>query len=765
MATQIEWSDEVLNPFAGCSRVSTVCKNCYAERWAYRLTTMGKPGQHYTGVVQNKNGAISWTGEVKFHPEVLQSIKGNNKIYFVNSMSDMWHEKVDLDWISQCHIAFSKHPENLFLCLTKRAERLGTEGHKVIWPSNVWMGVSVGDKHSLAYLEELRKCPAKTKFVSIEPLIEDLGDFELSEIDWVILGGESGKGARIMEEPWVRRIKDLCDNQNVPLFFKQWGDAQKISSSEGGKGVKRIRPHTIDRKYWLEYPAAHPAVCEKRRLLKKRYGVLLHRQACRKFEPTNVREISLATIDGAIGPMTDGDNSREKKYGEVFTPPELVNEVLDQLPASDWLDPSLTYLDPAMGTGNFLVEVVRRKINGGSTSLQALETTYGIELLPDNTLVARARVLKAAGLWNSAQARELVSKNLRQGDALSSDLENDDYWDSVQEIQFPSGFVIATHNAPYIQDMEALIGITGDPAKQLAAFRANTKRPELKLITSLTNLIQLLKRLEDETSAWASRHNVKELVHDWDRLGPSVQKRTDPIKGILNYVHETTAIATTNVELLKDLLRFSRQGDEADVQEFFVWIERIYWNGLDAQYEFEFDEGRFQEVASRIGYNYKPRSYLSGRFKKTTARDVKEVKDLDKTLPWGTRWTRKDDGTFVSEFPFFAYWTEDPWLERAHKQYAGGLFSSWGTSIRERDHGIGANRQDFINAIHRFARTGDPKADNQAATHFWKCWDWGASRRGADMMGLLVTEAYFAHTILSQSLKIDMLNWYKNLYD
>jgi protein gp37 len=210
--SKIEWTESTWNPLTGCNKVSAGCKYCYAERFAKRLKAMGVPSY--------KNGF-----KLTLHPEVLEAPLSWRKpqMIFVNSMSDLFHEQVPLDFIQRVFDVMSRASQHTFQILTKRAQRLEELHSKLPWPDNVWMGVSVENEKFMFRIDHLRKTGAHVKFLSLEPLLGPLGNLNLLNINWVIVGGESGPGARPMEQKWATDIRDQCLVANVPFFFKQWG--------------------------------------------------------------------------------------------------------------------------------------------------------------------------------------------------------------------------------------------------------------------------------------------------------------------------------------------------------------------------------------------------------------------------------------------------------------------------------------------------------------------------------------------------------------
>jgi protein gp37 len=218
MATEshIEWTDTTWNPVTGCSKVSQGCKNCYAERLAHRLQAMG--------LHRYRNGF-----DVTLHEQAIDEPfrwKKPRKV-FVNSMSDLFHEEIPLEYIQRVFAVMSSVPRHTFQILTKRSNRLREVAGQLPWPSNVWMGVSVESNDMLFRVTDLEAVPAAVRFLSCEPLLGPLSQIPLAHIHWVIVGGESGPGARPMEPSWVQEILHQCRAANVPFFFKQWGGVRK----------------------------------------------------------------------------------------------------------------------------------------------------------------------------------------------------------------------------------------------------------------------------------------------------------------------------------------------------------------------------------------------------------------------------------------------------------------------------------------------------------------------------------------------------------
>ena len=210
--SSIEWTELTWNPVTGCTKVSQGCKNCYAERMAKRLKEMG--------VSQYRNGF-----QVTLAPQVLDDPYGWRKprIVFVNSMSDLFHERVPEAYIQRVFRVMLETPQHTYQVLTKRADRLAELSASIEWPDNVWMGVSVEDQRATFRISDLLRCGAKLKFLSVEPLIGPIRRLPLRGIDWVIVGGESGPRARPMKKAWVQSIHMACQKSEVAFFFKQWG--------------------------------------------------------------------------------------------------------------------------------------------------------------------------------------------------------------------------------------------------------------------------------------------------------------------------------------------------------------------------------------------------------------------------------------------------------------------------------------------------------------------------------------------------------------
>jgi protein gp37 len=231
--SHIEWTDATWNPVTGCTKISPGCKHCYAERLARRLQLMGQANY--------RNGF-----KLTLQPHMLElplRWKAPRRI-FVNSMSDLFHEDVPADYVKGVFDVMVRAHWHQFQVLTKRADRLRKLNRELPWPANVWQGVSVESERYLDRVDDLRRTNAAVKFLSLEPLLEALPNLDLRGIDWVIVGGESGPGARPIDKRWVIGIRERCKRSGVAFFFKQWGGVQK---SKTGR--------TLEGRTWDEMPA------------------------------------------------------------------------------------------------------------------------------------------------------------------------------------------------------------------------------------------------------------------------------------------------------------------------------------------------------------------------------------------------------------------------------------------------------------------------------------------------------------------------------
>lgn len=233
----IEWTEVTWNPVTGCTKVSAGCERCYAERMAGRLRAMG--------VAKYRNGF-----RTTIHPGTLgEPLRWRKpRVVFVNSMSDLFHREVPTAFIERVFAVMNRASRHTFQVLTKRPRRAVTLSRHLDWTPNIWLGTSIESEETLFRLPMLRETGARTKFLSLEPLLGPLPGLRLGGVDWVIAGGESGPGARPMEAAWVRDIRDGCRREGVPFFFKQWGGVFK-------KRTGRL----LDGRTWDEMPAVAPA--------------------------------------------------------------------------------------------------------------------------------------------------------------------------------------------------------------------------------------------------------------------------------------------------------------------------------------------------------------------------------------------------------------------------------------------------------------------------------------------------------------------------
>lgn len=234
MATKsdIEWTGYTWNPLTGCTKISPGCKNCYAERMSKRLKAM-KVKKYSDGF------------KLRIHEDILEEPLRWKKprVVFVNSMSDLFHKEVPTDFILQVFDVMGRAKQHTFQILTKRSHRILDLNGLIDWPGNVLMGVSVESSHYTFRIDHLRETNAVTKFLSLEPLLGPLSGLDVTGIDWVIVGGESGPKARSMDAEWVKEIRDNCLDSEVPFFFKQWGGTRK-------KKMGRL----LDGRLWNEMP-------------------------------------------------------------------------------------------------------------------------------------------------------------------------------------------------------------------------------------------------------------------------------------------------------------------------------------------------------------------------------------------------------------------------------------------------------------------------------------------------------------------------------
>ncbi|RQP26276.1 DUF5131 family protein [Piscinibacter terrae] len=239
--SKIEWTEQTWNPTVGCTKISPGCKHCYAETMAKRLNAMGTPGY--------ANGFA-----LTLLPERLGDPYKRKKstVYFVNSMSDLFHDRVPESFIEKVFEVIEHTPHHTYQILTKRGARMVRFFRNRSVPANAWLGVSVEDRrYGVPRIDYLRTVPARIRFLSVEPLLADVGELDLTDIHWVIVGGESGPKARPMKTEWVESIRTQCQQQDVAFFFKQWGGW----GADGKKRAKAANGRELNGRTWDEMPA------------------------------------------------------------------------------------------------------------------------------------------------------------------------------------------------------------------------------------------------------------------------------------------------------------------------------------------------------------------------------------------------------------------------------------------------------------------------------------------------------------------------------
>lgn len=243
----IEWTEATWNPTTGCDRISEGCDNCYALTLAKRLKAMGSPKYQNDGDPRTSGPGFG----LSVHPQALDlpySWKSPRTV-FVNSMSDLFHARVPLSYVKDIFNVMRETPQHTYQILTKRSTRMRKVADQISWPQNVWMGVTVESAEFSWRIDDLRQVPAHVRFLSCEPLIGPLGTLNLSGINWVIAGGESGKNHRSIQGEWVTGLRDQCIEGEIPFFFKQWGGS---TPKAGGR--------LLEGRTWDQYPKARPHV-------------------------------------------------------------------------------------------------------------------------------------------------------------------------------------------------------------------------------------------------------------------------------------------------------------------------------------------------------------------------------------------------------------------------------------------------------------------------------------------------------------------------
>ena len=240
--TAIEWTEVTWNPTTGCDRISDGCDNCYALTLAKRLKAMGAAKYQQDGDPRTSGPGFG----LAVHPEALkQPFRWRSpSVVFVNSMSDLFHARIPLDFVREVFAVIADTPQHTYQVLTKRSARLRKIADELDWPVNLWMGVSVEDASALTRMDDLRAVPAAVRFVSCEPLLGPLEEINLDGLHWVIAGGESGPRHRPIDPAWVTGLRDRCIAAQVPFFFKQWGGR---TPKQGGR--------LLDGQRWDQMPA------------------------------------------------------------------------------------------------------------------------------------------------------------------------------------------------------------------------------------------------------------------------------------------------------------------------------------------------------------------------------------------------------------------------------------------------------------------------------------------------------------------------------
>ena len=238
--TSIEWTDATWNPVAGCTILTAGCTNCYAMRMAARLEAMGT--EKYRGLTRKSGGRAKWTGTINLDRKALAipATWSKPRRVFVNSMSDLFHSDVPADFIADVWQVMAATPRHTYQILTKRPDRMVEIVPELPKLPHVWLGTSVEDDRVLHRIDDLRKVPAFVRFISFEPLISSVGDADLSDIHWAIVGGESGPNSRYMDPSWVEEIESMCRDSGTAFFFKQWGGKNKKAAG------RLLRGRTFD---------------------------------------------------------------------------------------------------------------------------------------------------------------------------------------------------------------------------------------------------------------------------------------------------------------------------------------------------------------------------------------------------------------------------------------------------------------------------------------------------------------------------------------
>jgi protein gp37 len=249
--TGINWTDSTWNPTTGCDRVSPGCDNCYALTQAARMKAMGSPAYQLDGDPRTSGPGFALT----LHPDRLDLPRrwANSRFIFVNSMSDLFHESVPDEFIAEVFAVMADTPRHTYQVLTKRSRRIARSADSFTWPTNLWMGISLESARYRFRIDHLREVPSAKRFISAEPLLAATGPLDLTGIDWLIAGGESGPGARPLQTQWLRDIRDGCLAQGTDFWFKQWG--AWIESPEGTRRWTKDDGAYLDGVEWHQRPA------------------------------------------------------------------------------------------------------------------------------------------------------------------------------------------------------------------------------------------------------------------------------------------------------------------------------------------------------------------------------------------------------------------------------------------------------------------------------------------------------------------------------
>lgn len=494
--SSIEWTQETWNPTTGCTKLGTECSNCYAEKETNRMKSNPKQVKYHAGF-----------DVVVEHRDTLQEplIWKKPTVVFVNSMSDLFHDDVSLEFIKDVFKVMNDTPQHTYQVLTKRAKNLAKYSDELTWTDNIWMGVSVGVNATKHRIKELRKCGAKNKFISVEPLLEQVDEMNIEGIDWVIVGGESGhNNARPIEREWIVRMRDICEEQNVPFFFKQWGKLRNNPDPNDPTQYKNHRYHAkggcmLDSKMYKNNPSL------------KDYEV----------QTLNIFGSDYYVLDDYFGLKTIWEL---KSYL-----PEMDDDLFNQLKSDikrNGLNDPILYL--TLTDGNKLVieghTRLRAAIELKLKEFPAKEITDSFNNLDDIKLwmirhqFQRRNLSNVEKLQLAFHSKETIEKRAKEN--LSKGGKNIDVnepIDTNQEIAKIAGVSRATvvrytnviNNAPKSLKQNMLKGdisisaasknIESKPIKKKIATAKEKEEPQLKLIKSYADGIELLNNAEVES--------------------------------------------------------------------------------------------------------------------------------------------------------------------------------------------------------------------------------------------------------------------------